>query len=193
MTELPPSPEIAEIWKLFKETDARLDERIKETDARIEQRSRETDEKLRRLEGLFGIQWGRMLEALVEPGALKLFQERGIAVHYAYRRVLAQLNGDSMEIDLLLENTTEAVAVEVKSRFTNEWVNEFLNDLNSFVHFFPKYQGYRLYGAIAGLEMPVDVAKYAYRRGLFVIKITGDDIVQIVNDDKFRPRDFGQD
>ena len=37
MTELPTNPEIAEIWKLFKETDARF----KETDARIEQRSRE--------------------------------------------------------------------------------------------------------------------------------------------------------
>ena len=184
--------EIAEIWKLFKETDARLDERIKETDARIEQRSRETDEKLRRLEGLMGIHWGRMLEALVEPGVLKMFQERGIAVHHTFRRAVAQQNGDSMEIDLLLENTNEAVAVEVKSHFTVEWVNEFLDDLTNFVHFFPKYQGYRLYGAIAGLNVPLDVARYAYRRGLFVIKVTGDDLVEIVNDTRFRPRDFGQ-
>ena len=71
---------IAEIWKLFKETstqikenDAKLNDKFAKTDAEIEK----TTKNLQRLEGLFGNQWGRLLEALVRPGVLKLFQERG--------------------------------------------------------------------------------------------------------------------
>lgn len=53
MTEQTTQEAVAEIWRLFKETDARF----KETDARLDQRFRETDDKLRRLESLFGAQW----------------------------------------------------------------------------------------------------------------------------------------
>ena len=189
---------VAEIWQLFKETDARFKEtaaRFKETDAQLDQRFKETDarldQRIHQLEGLFGNQWGRLVEALVEPGVLRLFQERGIAVHHLFRRALAQQNGNSMEIDLLLENRTQAVAVEVKSQFGVEDVNEFLNDLAEFRRFFPKYEGYSIYGAVAGLDIAQDVARYAYRRGLFVISVTGNQLVRILNDEKFRPHDFG--
>ena len=97
-----------------------------------------------------------------------------------------------MEIDLLLENTNEAIAVEVKSQLTVEWVNDFLDELAEFHHFFANYKGYRLYGAVAGLHVGQDVARYAYRRGLFVLSVTGNEMVQILNDAKFRPQDFGQ-
>ncbi|MBX3015305.1 MAG: hypothetical protein KF832_27545 [Caldilineaceae bacterium] len=181
----------------FKETDERFketDARFKETDARLDRRFQESDERFdrrfRQLEGLFGNQWGRLLEALVEPGVLRLFQTRGIPVHSLYRRAIAQVNGNSMEIDLLLENTNEAIAVEVKSQLTVELVNDFLSDLAEFPHFFPKYSHYRLYGAVAGLNIPQDVARYAYRRGLFILSVTGNDMVHILNDEKFIPYDF---
>ncbi len=96
--------ESAEIWSLFKETDARLDRRFQET-----------DDKLRRLEGMVGIQWGRMLEALVRPAALKLFQDRSIDVHYTYQRLKSSANGRNMEVDVVLENDDEVVVIEVKS------------------------------------------------------------------------------
>ena len=186
---------VAEIRQLFRETDAQFKEvaaRFKETDSKFKETDERMDRRFRQLEGLFGNQWGRLLEALVEPGVLRLFQGRGIAVHNVYRRALAQVGGNSMEIDLLLENTNEAIAVEVKSQLTVEWINDFLDDLAEFHRFFPKYKGYRLYGAVAGLNVAQDVARYAYRRGLFVLSITGNDMVQIQNDVKFKPRDFGQ-
>ena len=61
MTERTTDEAIAEIWKLFAETDARM----KETAASM----KETDARIRRMEGAWGIQWGRMLEALVRPAA----------------------------------------------------------------------------------------------------------------------------
>ena len=35
------------------------------------------------------------------------------------------------------------------------------------------------------------MARYAYRRGLFVLSVGGDDMVQLLNDVGFRLRDFG--
>ena len=75
MTERTTDEAIAEIWKLFADTDARMKETdallketaasMKDTDARM----KETDARIRRMEGAWGIQWGRMLEALVRPAA----------------------------------------------------------------------------------------------------------------------------
>lgn len=194
MTEQTLEQSVNEIWKLFKETDARLDQRFQETDQRFRETDRqfkETDAKLRRLEGLFGNQWGKLMEALVQPSVLSLFQARGHDVRRLHQRSKAQRNGDHMEIDLILENSVEVMVVEVKTTLTVEAVSEFLDDLHQFLDFFPLYRGYRLYGVVAGLEVSADVARYAYRRGLFVLRITGEGMVQIDNDDHFQPRDFG--
>lgn len=208
MTEQTTQEAVAEIWRLFKETDAKFketDARFKETDARLDQRFRETDAEikaaaaeikatnasLRRLEGLFGSQWGRLMEALVKPGLLELFQARGHQVRRLYQRSSAQQDGDMMEIDLILEDSTEVIVGEVKSSVGAEEVNEFLTDLAEFTRFFPLYRGYQIYGAIAGLEISAEVARYAYRRGLFVVSIGREGIVTILNDNKFRPHNFG--
>lgn len=209
MAEQTTQEAVAEIWRLFKETDARLDQRFKETDARLDQRFKETDARLdqrfkettaeikatsvnlRRLEGLFGSQWGKLIEALVQPNVLQLFQERGHQVHRLHQRSKAQRNGDTMEIDLILENGTEVIVGEVKSTLGIEEINAFLVDLAAFTAFFPLYRDYQIYGAVAGLEVPTEVARYAYRRGLFVLAVTGEGFVTIQNDTKFQPRNFG--
>jgi hypothetical protein len=173
---------IAEIWQLFKETDARF----KETDEQIKKMAAGLD----RLEGLFGDQWGRMLEALVQPGALRLFQERGIPVRRLHQRSKAQLNGGSMEVDLILEDGSDLVVVEVKSKLTIEAVDDLLADLAQFTDYFPGYRGYAIYGAVAGLHITESADRYAYRRGLFVLTVGGEGMVQMLNDDKFKPRNF---
>jgi hypothetical protein len=192
----------ARLDERFRETDARLDERFRETDARLDERFRETDatlnryfrqtsENINRLEGLFHTQWGKMMEALVQPNALKLFQDRGIQVQYIYPRAKSQKNGDSMEIDLILENGAEIVVVEAKSTLGVSDVRDFLDDLAAFTKFFPKYASYRIYGAVAGLDIIEDADRFAYRQGLFVLNVVGDGMVQIKNDEKFQPHDFG--
>ncbi|TRU17967.1 MAG: DUF3782 domain-containing protein, partial [Microcystis aeruginosa Ma_MB_S_20031200_S102] len=42
------------------------------------------------------------------------------------------------------------------------------------------------YGAVAGIEINEGVDRYAYRKGLFVIKPSGD-TVAIINDADFQP------
>ncbi|OQX27536.1 MAG: hypothetical protein BWK80_04880, partial [Desulfobacteraceae bacterium IS3] len=110
---------IQEIWALFRETRENLEEtgrKIKAMSEESERRSREldeqfkaTDKKIDRVAGMFDTQWGKLMESLAEGGVLKLFQERGIGVREIYRRAETRLNGENMEIDLLLVNEGDAV------------------------------------------------------------------------------------
>ncbi len=181
----------AETDARFKETDARMDKRFAETDARMDKRSAETNKKIDKLAGTFGQQWGRLIEALVRPDSIRLFQQRGIQIEFVTPRMKRERGRDTMEIDLLLLNKDELVIIEVKSTLKVDHVQDFLKDLAEFKHFFPEYQAYRVYGAVAGLEIVGQADKMAYRQGLFVLAVTGQDLVEIRNDSKFKPKDFG--
>jgi hypothetical protein len=82
--------------------------------------------------------------------------------------------------------------VAVSSQLLIEFIDDLLSDLTEFHHCFPKYKGYRLYGAVAGLDLSLDIIRYATRRGLFVLSVNGNDTVRLLNDVTFAPRDFGQ-
>lgn len=87
----------AEIWRLFKETDTKF----KEMQVELDKRFKATDQKINQLSGLFGSQWGKFIEVLVQPNALNLFRQRNVQVNHSFPRAKSHLNGRSMEIDLL--------------------------------------------------------------------------------------------
>ena len=124
---------------------------------------------------------------MVEPGAVRIFKERGIDVERASTRNRIRKNGTEMEIDIILENEEYVVAIEVKSTLKVEDVNEHIEDLGRLREFFPRFKNQKLIGAVAGIVMEEGADRYAYRRGLFVIGQTGE-TVKILNDDKFRPK-----
>jgi hypothetical protein len=130
------------------------------------------------------------MEALVAPGSVKLFRQRGINVHQVFQRIESNRNGDKMEIHLLLANNEDIVAIEVKTTLTIEDVQYFLDKLSRFMDFSPRYKGSRLYGAVAGLDIQQSSDRYAYKQGLFVLKMGREEMVEIVNDEKFKPKDF---
>lgn len=170
----------------FQATERLLREQAQAT----EQRSRHTDQQIRQVGqqlGQLGNRLGEFVEWQVRPAAVRLFQERGIAVHELSTGVSIQRDGEGMEIDLLVTNTTEAVAVEVKSKLAQADVDEHLERLAKFKRLMPRYQDVEVMGAVAGIVVPTDVARYAYRQGLFVLAQSGDSIVTL-NDAAFQPR-----
>ena len=194
-----------DVWRTFAETDRRLDHRFQETDRRLDQRfqeteqmireiaerSRERDKELRRLEGIFTGQWGKLVEALVTPSALRLFQERGVKVTETSRRVERVRDGLQMEIDILLSNTQEAVVIEVKTTLKVEDVREFLEQLERFTFFFPRYKGMSIYGGVAAIHIEEDADKFACRQGLFVLTGSGEGLITMLNSPDFKPKDWG--
>ena len=91
-----------------------------------------------------------------------------------------------MKSDILGVDDTELVLVELLPRFSQDDVDEFIEKLTRFKIAFPHYQNYQAYGAVAGIEINEGIDRYAYRKGLFVIKPSGD-TVAIINDADFQP------
>ncbi len=183
--------------RLLRERAEATEQRLQDTERLLreqaqvaEQRSHQTDQQIRQVGqqiGQLGNRLGEFVEWQVRPAAVHLFQERGIAVHELSTGVSTQRNGEGLEIDLLVTDTTEAVAVEVKSRLTQADVDEHLERLAKFKRLMPRYHDVSVMGAVAGIVVHVDVARYAYRQGLFVLTQSGDSIV-ILNDAAFQPR-----
>jgi len=188
---------IADIYQLFRTSAEEFDRRLRESDRRIEQAKLESDrtiaelkrtvEQTNRAVNSLTTRWGRFVEELVQPAVLRLFQEKGIDIKEIYPRARVKRQGIGMEIDILAVDDTDVVLVECKSRLSKDDVDEFLEKLTRFKIAFPHYKNYQTYGAVAGIEIDEGIDRYAYNKGLFVIKPSGD-TVEIINDENFRPR-----
>lgn len=166
----------------------------KQRSQELDRRFKETDQKIKELSTLFTGQWGRLIEALVEPGSVELFRNRGVNVTTVAPRVKSKRNGGFFEIDLLLENDDAIVIIEVKSTLRVQDVREFADEkLNTFFDFFPKYKGYEVYGAVAGVQINEGVEQFAYNSGLFVLGMGQEGLVRMLNDIEFEPRNFRRD
>jgi hypothetical protein len=163
-----------------------LAEQSKETDRRMQETDRLIKDIGRQLGGL-GNRLGEFVEGIVRPGLVRLFQERGIDVHRTLRDVSGDKNGVALQVDILVVNDTEAVAVEVKSKLTDRDVDEHLERLGKLKILFPEFASKRLLGAMAGMVIPEDAARYAEKCGVFVIGQKGEDAI-FLNSAGFEPR-----
>jgi hypothetical protein len=199
---------IADIYKLFEKTEAQFAESQKEAERRNAKADRLSAEAERREEANRSMEELKkqvqettkavnnlttplchFIEEMVEPAVVRLFLERGIDVTQTMSRLKSQRPGAAMEIDIVAVNGSELVAVECKSRLSKDDVNDFLTRLQRFKVAFPQFREFRIYGAVAGIEIDQGIDAYAYRRGLFVIKQSGE-TVKIVNDAQFQPVGF---
>jgi len=193
-------PDFDKVWLLFQETTKKFqdtdkkfqdtDKKFQETKEILSEKFQETDKRIKELANLFTTQWGKLIESLVEPSCIRLFQERGVEIEQSSQNVKAKHGKRDMECDILLVNSNELVVVEVKTTFKPEYVTEFVEKLSEFKKFFPQYKSYKVLGAVASIKYEGQSDKYAYRNGLFVLKSTGEGIVKIMNDKKFVPKGF---
>ena len=182
-----------QIWELFKETDKKfketdriLEESFKETDKRFKETDKTIKETSRAVYDLTG-KWSKFVEGLIAPSVERLFKERGIEVDKVYQRVKTHRDGEGMEIDILAINGEYAVLIEAKSTLKVADIDDHLDRLEKFTHFFPEYANRKVIGAVGGIMIEEASDKYAYRKGLFVIAERGES-VKILNDEKFQPR-----
>ncbi len=188
---------IDDIYKLFQKSQEEFDRRSAEAKDESDRRATEADRSMAELKKTVDrtskavealtTRWGRFVEELVEPAVLRLFQEKGIDVKEIYPRARTKRQGSAMEIDILAIDDTELVLVECKSRLSKDDVDEFIEKLERFKVSFPHYKDYQAYGAVAGIEINEGIDRYAYRKGLFVIKPSGDSVAIANDDDDFKP------
>jgi hypothetical protein len=174
---------------------AEADHRAAEADHRAAQLAAEADKRMQKLEktventnravNALTTRWGRFVEELVRPAVVRMFRAKGINVTRTFLRMRSEAGNMPMEIDVFGVNGMSAIAVECKSRLSSDDVDEMCERLGNLKQAFPEYRDYRIFGAVAGIEVDDNVGRYAYQKGLYVIKPSGE-TVEIVNDEKFR-------
>ena len=186
--------------RMFKETDRKMqetdrkmqetDRKMQQTDKRLEAMYKESRKEFKRLNNLFVTQWGKLIEALIAPSCLRLFQERGIDISRMYPNVRVEGKELEAEFDLVMANGGEVVVVEVKTTLQVSHVDEFLEKMERIREYLPEHKEKKIYGGVAAIKYDGSSDKYAYRKGLFVLVNKGENIIRILNRADFSPKEF---
>ncbi|MGH8552099.1 MAG: hypothetical protein ACRESZ_14220 [Methylococcales bacterium] len=188
-----PAPTLDDVWRLFAETDRKfqetdryLKERFAETDRLLKAQAKET----RRLEDLFTSQWGKLMESLVAGDIIAVLNRFGVAVMDTSTRVKGRTGkGRQFEFDIIAHDGDTAVVIEVKTTLRPQFVTQFVDKLDAFKTWLPRYANNTIYGAMAFLTADASSDTMAERLGLIVIRATGDSAT-IVNQEGFKPRSW---
>jgi len=172
---------ISEMLQEMKETHELTERKMNESHEKTEQAIRdfvvESNKILDRLSdniGNVGNRLGDIVELIVIPGVRKEINALGHKFKRSYPN--KKINGRKeriAEIDLLLTDGTEAMAVEIKSNLSANYVDAFLMKLKKLRKFETEanLQGKKLYGAMVGVYVDERARKLALKNGLYVIEI----------------------
>ena len=170
-------------WDDIKQVMAETRLQMQETDRRMQEtdrRMQETDRRMKELQGLFTTQWGKLIEALTRPAALKLFKDKGIDITQVYKGAhYGEYTTGAMEVDVILCNSVEAVAVEVKTTCKVEDIQYFMSQMEHFKEAFHPFDKCKVYPAIAALQYDEDSDIYALKHGLYVLPANGDGLFSL--------------
>ncbi len=177
----------------FRETDRKFqdtDRKFQDTDRKFQASKDENDRQMANLRaelGKLGGRLGEFVQQMVRPAVVRLFQQRGIEVHEVHQNVFMKRDNVEAEFDLWVVNDGVAIAVECKSHCSVDDVKEHLDRLKKIKTLLPYYEKIQVMGAVAAMVMPDDVARYAYRKGLYVLAQSGETML-VKNDEKFKPK-----
>ena len=193
----------AESKKRIEETNAESQKRIEEANAESQKRvdknladfQRSMDKTLKDLSrniGGIGNSLGRLTESLFTAELWKKFNDLGIPVT---RQCNQMKFGDGKqvlaEVDLFIENGEYAILVEIKTDMHVSHVDDHLERIEIVRRCLDERNDNRkLLGAIAGGTVAENVAKYAQRKGLYVVIQTGDAIALADMPQGFKPREW---
>ncbi|MDR0511850.1 MAG: hypothetical protein LBG93_01935 [Treponema sp.] len=192
------SAKLREVAESQKETDRKFqevaesqketDRRFKETDRQMKESSRETDKKLQEAAkivrrnskqmGDLHRRFGELAEHLVAPNIHKRFNELGY--HFGSHspggvRIYDEQGNTKVEIDLLLENGTTIMALEVKTRPAIKDVEHHIKRLEILRDHRRSINDKRIIkGAIAGAIFGTEEKKATREAGLYVVEQSGD-------------------
>ena len=189
-----------EIWSILKEVAAghkAAKQEMKELRASQKETARQieaTDRQIQKIGGRFNERWSALVESLVEGRLVKILQDQGIDITQTHTRSQSEWRKpdgriERREFDIIVANGTEVVAVEVKTTLRPKDVSRFLETMQDFRKYFPRYKTETIYGAVAYLKSESKAHLFAEEEGLFLIRATGDS-ASLANKKDFKPKAF---
>ena len=141
-----------------------------------ERESKKTDKIIRKMSENFISQSGHIVEGLMEPCAMKIFQDYGFDLDKCWKNMEGRdkTTGKEMEVDLFLHDTTDSVAVEVKIHCTKKKIVHFLEQMQMFKRIFTEFAQNKIYVAVAAINFDKEAVAYAKENGVFLIHCNDD-------------------
>ncbi|MDR1903907.1 MAG: hypothetical protein LBQ88_16690 [Treponema sp.] len=178
-----------QIWALFQETDRKMqetDRKMQETDRKMQEMFERTNLTLDKLSkqthkeiGALSNRIGEIVEHLMTPKLHNKFRSLGYTFGNMSRDydVYDSAGRHLAEVDIFLENGDYALAVEVKTKPSENDVDDHVKRLEVLRIWADGRNDRRKFlGAVAGAVIKDEVKKYAFKRGFFVIEQSGDTI-----------------
>jgi len=118
---------------------------------------------------------GSIVERLLIPGLPKKFKKFG----YNFNRIASYCYADGVyaQIDGMLENGEQAIAVEVKTTLRQSDIDDHLVRMEKIQKYANEHGDKRQFmGAMAAFNTDENTRNYALKQGLFVIEPSGEDV-----------------
>ena len=154
----------------------RQQEKAEKQMAELRLQMKETDRKLKEEATRYASLTGHVVEGLMEPSAMALFQQAGFDISKCWKNMRGKRKdlNIGMEVDLFLHDTSDAVAVEVKTNCSKGDVDYFLMQMGKFADVFQQYADTNVFLAMAAINYDHEADKYAAEKGMFVIRVCED-------------------
>jgi hypothetical protein len=162
------------LQKLHEETEKTLKKSQDEAWAAIRETQRAVKETQKNIGGLNN-SLGSMVEHLLTPHLPQKFKKMG----YYFNRISTYkfAEGVYAQIDGMLENGTQAIAVEVKFTLRISDIDDHLLRMEKIRRFADEHEDKRKFmGALAAINIDKSAKEYALKNGLFVIEQSGEDV-----------------
>jgi len=170
---------LKELAESRKEAERRLEEndrQLKESDRQRKESAADFNKRLGALTNLFG----EVTEYMMAPKLREGFMELGLEFEKASRNIAikSRANNISLEIDVMLENGDKVMLVEIKTRLTNERVDNHIKRLEKMRRYADLRGDTRAFlGAVAGVAAPDEAKEYARGQGLYVVEPEGEELI----------------
>ncbi len=197
---------LKEIYQIRKESDLRAAERDEEFNRKMaerdeefnrkmaewdenffrekeewDQRMRETDKKIKEVTTRFSSTTGHIIEGLMSSSAIKMYEDKGFKINSLcknYKRKNKQLNLE-MEQDVVLFTETQVIVEEVKASCDKKDVEKFFHNMEKFKLLYDEYADKEVFGAVAAVNYEDGADTYARNLGLFVVRVSSDEIFSL--------------
>jgi predicted DNA-binding transcriptional regulator AlpA len=166
--------ETSEAWKDVLRAIRELTEGNQETKRNLDRLEKTVDRVTRNIGGLNN-SIGEIVEMIIIPGVKEKMNLLEHNFNIASpRKEFSDFDGSTlMEVDLLLENCNEVMAVEVKTQVSRRWVDRHLKRLELLreKEKITGMSGKTIYAAVAGITFDDDARALAVENGMYLIEI----------------------
>jgi len=170
-TERKLNKSLEEVHKAHRETEKTLNKSLEE----VHKAHKETEKTLNKAIGGLSNTLGSIVEHIMTPDLPQKFKKLG----YSFNRIVTHkiAEGVYAQIDGMLENGEQAIAVEVKTTLRRTDIDEHLVRMEKIRKYADEHNDKRQFmGAMAATITDKSTREYALQQGLFVIEPSGENV-----------------